>query len=94
MVCHTLKKMSTLMPASFSANYRLALLYERQGMNALAASELEKCLDVQPGNFKVRLKLGDIYFAMNKTDKALYHYRNILALDPTNSIVLSRLDRF
>lgn len=91
---NSLKKMSILKPASFSANYRLALLYERQGMNALVASELEKCLDIQPDNFKVRLKLGDIYFAMNKTDKALYHYRNILALDPTNSIVLSRLNRF
>ena len=91
---NTLKKMSAIKPASFSVNYRLAVLYERLGMNALVASELEKCLDVQPGNFKVRLKLGDIYFAMNKRDKALYHYRNILALDPTNSVVLSRLNRF
>lgn len=91
---NTLKKMSNIKPASFSVNYRLSVLYERLGLNALVASELEKCLDVQPGNFKVRLKLGDIYFAMNKRDKALYHYRNILALDPTNSIVLSRLNRF
>ena len=91
---NTLKKMSTLKPASFSTNYRLALLYERQDMNALVASELEKCLDIHPDNFKVRLKLGDIYFAMNKTDKALYQYRNILVLDPANSIVLSRLNRF
>lgn len=91
---NTLKRMSTLKPASFNLNYRLALLYERLGMNALVASELEKCLDIQPDNFKVRLKLGDIYFTMNKTDKALYHYRNILSLDPTNSVVLSRLNRF
>lgn len=91
---NSLKKMSTIKPASFVVNYRLAGLYEQLGMNALVASELEKCLDTQPDNFKVRLKLGDIYFEMNKTDKALYHYRNILALDPTNSIVLSRLGRF
>lgn len=91
---NSLKKMSTIKPASFAVSYRLAGLYEQLGMNALVASELEKCLDTQPDNFKVRLKLGDIYFAMNDGDKALYHYRNILALDPTNSTVLSRLDSF
>src|SRR5579862_3633665 len=71
-------------PSFADAHYKLAQSQERQGNWLPAMQELQRTLDLQPGNQQARIDLGRIYLAGRKGQEAKDHASTVLQSDPKN----------
>jgi Flp pilus assembly protein TadD len=69
------------------AHYELAQTYEHLGQFAAACSELERTVDLQPGNEKARLDLGSLSLADGNIEETLTQANALLAAQPDNPSV-------
>ncbi len=64
------------------AHYALAQAYEHLGQFDTAREELERTVDSQPGNNRARVELGNLLFAMGRTEDAHIQADAALAAQP------------
>jgi predicted Zn-dependent protease len=75
------------------AHYALAQTYLHLGAFSSAFGELEKTVDLQPGNIKARIDLGNMLLAGGKIDDAQAQASAALSTQPNNADVHALLSR-
>jgi tetratricopeptide (TPR) repeat protein len=74
-----------LRPESLDARYNFALVLQRAGYPADAASELERLLVAYPNEPRAHLALGTLYAQqLHQPAKARLHYLKVIEIDPHN----------
>jgi len=68
-------------PNFFKALVNLALMYDENESWAKAIETFERAAEIEPDNPDVWSHLGNTYYAQNKFDDAMSHYRMALSVD-------------
>lgn len=77
-----------------SFNVQLGATYLKQGRLELAKEKLEKALEQDPQLAVAHTYAGLLYDRLTEADKASYHYRRALSLDPDDSATLNLYGAF
>ncbi len=72
-------------------HYMSGVLAQRNGDTQRAREEFEKTLDLQPRHELALIAMAGVYQDASQFDQALALYKRLVAINPTNSIVLARL---
>lgn len=80
-------------PQKARPHNNLAIAYKNLGQLDLAVTELERTVELIPGNSIARSNLGAAYNAMGMTEKAISELTHAVGLDPSNQIALYNLGR-
>ena len=64
------------------------------GKSKDALKYIEKSLEIDGGNAEILEHLGDIYYSLNKYEKAKEYYNKALQLDPDNQSLIEKLSEF
>jgi len=77
--------------SKFDNLYRLGIMYLDREKNAEAARVFDKANRVKPKNVKVLVNLGVAYDNLGRADDAQKHYRQAIAIAPSDSLASCRL---
>ena len=80
-----LQKIVRQRPGFVPAHVALAKAYITQGQFAPAETELNRALELEPRNAKVRLELGNFYLNQNRPQEAKNAFTQLLTQDANNS---------
>lgn len=80
-----LKEQIKTKPQDIDAHKELVSVYKEQGRLAEAVEVLESALGKEPQRADIHLELGLLYYSNPASlDKAMAHFRKVLALDPAH----------
>jgi len=83
-----LQKAIAANPQNQRARFLLASIYQRQGNNAAAESEIRTALQYHPANPSLHLRLGVLLRAQGKYDMALDEFHFVERVRPHNPLML------
>ncbi len=79
-------------PSDVGVGLQLALLYLRQGKNAVAKQELERIISISPNFSNAHWYLASVLEQEKDIDGAIIELQTIMKLNPTNTTVQKKID--
>jgi tetratricopeptide (TPR) repeat protein len=78
-------------PEDAAAHFYRGMENLKRGLPEQAEADLEKAVELNPGQVSFHVKLAEVYSQEHRTDRAIPEYRKALELDPKNIEALNNL---